>query len=74
MIETASEWKEDGKELPVELITRMSIGLFADPAAEPVVEHTGETLARAISHASQIKLGPAGTEIQWDRRDLKKPT
>lgn len=73
MIETASEWKEDKLELPAELLTRMSIGLFADGKDEQPVEHTADVLARTLANASSLKIGPGGTEMTWNAKDLNKP-
>lgn len=72
-VEMAFEWKDEkGEEIPVELIERLTQGLFADERCDHPVEPT-DALAHALTGAARFKVKLAdGTEAEYDRKGIEK--
>jgi ABC-type multidrug transport system fused ATPase/permease subunit len=72
-VEMAFEWKEEkGEEIPLELVERLTQGLFGDGALEHSVE-PADSLAQALLGAARFKVKLAdGTEAEYDRKGIEK--
>lgn len=72
-VEMAFEWKEEkGEEIPVELIERLTQGLFGDDRGDHPVEPS-DSLAHALLGAARFKVKLAdGTEAEYDRKGIEK--
>ena len=72
-VEMAFEWKDEkGEEIPVELIERLTHGLFADERGDRPIEPV-DSLAQALIGAARFKVKLAdGTEAEYDRKGIEK--
>lgn len=72
-VEMAFEWKDEkGEAIPVELIERLTHGLFIDEGGSPSVE-PADSLAQALLGAARFKVKmPNGTELEYDRKGIKE--
>jgi ABC-type multidrug transport system fused ATPase/permease subunit len=72
-VEMAFEWKEEkGEEIPLELIDRLTQGLFGDERGDHPVE-PADSLAQALLGAARFKVKLAdGTEAEYDRKGIEK--
>jgi hypothetical protein len=72
-VEMAFEWKEEkGEAIPVELVERLTQGLFGDGSAERSVE-PADSLAQALLGAARFKVKLAdGTEAEYDRKGIER--
>jgi hypothetical protein len=74
-VELVFQWREDYKDqpLPPELIERLTTNLFAGDPRDLPPQHPYETLGTALLGATaRLKLGPAGAEMELDRKGLSK--
>lgn len=72
-VELAFEWKDDkGEAIPLELIERLTHGLFVDDSTIHTVE-PADSLLQALVGASRFKVRMAdGTEIDYDRKGIRQ--
>jgi hypothetical protein len=72
-VEMAFEWKDEkGEEIPVELIERLTHGLFGDDRGDHPVE-PADSLANALIGAARFKVKLAdGMEVEYDRKGVEK--
>jgi hypothetical protein len=72
-VEMAFEWKDEkGEEIPLELIERLTQGLFGDDRGDHPVE-PADSLAQALLGAARFKVKLAdGTEAEYDRKGIEK--
>lgn len=72
-VEMAFEWKEEkGENIPVELIERLTHGLFGDCQGDHPVEPV-DSLSQVLLGAARFKIKLAdGTEAEYDRKGIEK--
>ena len=72
-VEMAFEWKEEkGEEIPLEIIERLTQGLFTEDSHGHSVE-PADSLAQALLGASRFKVKtPDGTEVEYDRKGIQR--
>lgn len=72
-VEMAFEWQDEkGEAIPLELIERLTHGLFADGGGDRAVE-PADSLLQALLGAARfkVKLGD-GTEVEYDRKGIER--
>ncbi len=71
-VEMAFEWKDEKSEaIPIELIERLTHGLFIDEGSSQSVE-PADLLAQALLGAARFKVKmPDGTELEYDRKGMR---
>ncbi|MFO0945611.1 MAG: hypothetical protein U1D30_06660 [Planctomycetota bacterium] len=72
-VEMAFEWREEkGEPIPLELIDRLTRGLFANESRRDSVE-PADSLVHALLGAAHLKLKlPGGSEAEYNQRDVRK--
>lgn len=72
-VEMAFEWKEDkGEEIPLEIIERLTQGLFSDDSFDHSVE-PADSLMQALVGAARFKVKLAdGSELEYDRKGIQR--
>lgn len=72
-VEMAFEWQDEkGEPIPVELVERLTHGLFADGGADHAVEPADSLLQALVGAARfKVKLGD-GTEVEYDRKGVER--
>jgi hypothetical protein len=72
-VEMAFEWKDQkGEEIPIELVERLTHGLFSEEKTNHPVEPS-DSLAQALMGAARFKVKLAdGTEAEYDRKGIEK--
>jgi hypothetical protein len=72
-VEMAFEWKDEkGEAIPLEIIERLTQGLFASEGTDRPVEPV-DSLAQALLGAARFKIKLAdGTEAEYDRKGIEK--
>ncbi len=72
-VEMAFEWKEDkGEEIPLEIIERLTQGLFSDDSSDHSVE-PADSLMQALVGAARFKVKLAdGSELEYDRKGIQR--
>ena len=72
-VEMAFEWKDEkGEAIPLEIIERLTQGLFANEGTDRPVEPV-DSLAHALLGAARFKVKLAdGTEAEYDRKGIEK--
>lgn len=72
-VEMAFEWKEEkGEEIPLELIERLTQGLFSDDSSDHSVE-PADSLMQALVGAARFKVKLAdGSELEYDRKGIQR--
>lgn len=74
-VELAFQWKDEyGDEpLPSEIVDRMTAHLFVSSEEEHPAFHPYEALGSALLGAStKVKVGPRGTEVELDRKGIRR--
>lgn len=71
-VEMAFEWKDEKSEsIPIELIDRLTHGLFMDEGSSQSTE-PADSLAQALLGAARFKVKmPDGTELEYDRKGIR---
>ena len=72
-VEMAFEWKDEkGEPIPLDLMQRLTEGLFSDGQSDHTVEPI-DSLAQALLGAAKfkVKLGD-GTEVEYDRKGVRE--
>ena len=72
-VEMAFEWKDEkGEAIPLELVERLTFGLFVDGVSPHPVE-PADSLMQALVGAARfkVKLGD-GTEVEYDRKGVQQ--
>jgi len=72
-VEMAFEWSDEkGEAIPVELVERLTHGLFSADQSEHAIE-PADSLAQALLGAARFKVKLAdGTEAEYDRKGIEK--
>jgi hypothetical protein len=75
LVETVLDWreqKETASPFPEELLDKLSRGLFISQGNDSEDEAASTAVARAIfGSATRMKVGHGGTEIDYERKDLR---
>ena len=77
LVEMAMEWKDEkGRELPKELVERLSANLFVDPilGREPSLTVVEELASALFGSAAGVKIKHGATELDLDRKGIEQLT